>query len=158
TIGLYVVSQRKVQEFLRYYQTQQKITVLLTSHYMKDVEALCKRAIIINHGRIRHDGPLADILDRFSTWKIMDLQFAGTEVPGDLARFGEVIESRPPRVRLKVPRNRIPEILNALLSSYSIEDVGVQERPLEEVIAELFTSDSESSATPDERSLATAAE
>ncbi len=140
TIGLDVISQRRVQDFLRFYQAERKITVLLTSHYMKDVEALCQRAIIINHGTIRHDGPLADIVDRFGRHKIMDLQFAGSEVPGDLDRFGTVVESRPPRVRLEVPRQKIPEILSALLARYNIEDVGVQERPLEEVIAELFAS------------------
>ena len=139
TIGLDVVSQRRVQDFLRFYQAERKITVLLTSHYMKDVEALCKRAIIINHGRINHDGPLADIVDRFGRHKIMDLQFAG-DVPTDLDRYGQIVEVKPPRVRLEVSRQRIPEILTALLSNYSIEDVGVQERPLEEVIAEMFAS------------------
>jgi ABC-2 type transport system ATP-binding protein len=146
TIGLDVVSQRRVQEFLRYYQAERKITVLLTSHYMKDVEALCKRAIIINHGQINHDGPLAEIVDRFSNHKIMDLQFAG-EVPGDLSRYGSVVDVRPPRVRLEVPRQRIPEILTALLSNYAIEDVGVQERPLEDVIAEMFASNPPRAAT-----------
>lgn len=140
TIGLDVVSQRRVQEFLKFYQAERKITVVLTSHYMKDVEALCKRAIIINEGELKHDGPLAAIVDRFSKHKIMELQFAGTTIPGDLDRFGTVIETVPPRVKLEVPRNQIPEILTALLSKYSVEDVGVQERPLEEVIAEVFTN------------------
>jgi len=138
TIGLDVVSQRKVQEFLKFYQRERKITVLLTSHYMKDVEALCSRAIIINEGEIKHDGPLTDILDRFSRHKIMELQFAGSVIPPDLDRYGTVIQTLPPRVKLEVPRNQIPEILSALLSQYNIEDVGVQERPLEEVIAEVF--------------------
>lgn len=141
TIGLDVVSQRKVQEFLKYYQREQNITVLLTSHYMKDVEALCQRAIIINEGIIQHDGPLADILDRFSHHKVMELQFAGADIPPDLDRFGTVVAVQPPRVKLEVPRHQIPEILSALLSRYSIEDVGVQERPLEEVIAEVFTNE-----------------
>jgi len=141
TIGLDVVSQRRVQEFLRYYQQERKITVVLTSHYMKDVEALCKRAIIINGGLVKHDGPLEDILDRFSKHKIIDLQFAGTEVPTDLEKYGTVLETTPPRVKLQVPRKQIPEILTGLLAQYNIEDVGVQERPLEEVIAELFTND-----------------
>ncbi len=78
TIGLDVVSQRRVQEFLKFYQAEQRITVVLTSHYMKDVQALCKRAIIINEGEIKHDGPLAEIIDRFSHHKIMEIQFAGT--------------------------------------------------------------------------------
>jgi len=141
TIGLDVVSQRRVQEFLRYYQQERKITVVLTSHYMKDVEALCKRAIIINGGLVKHDGPLENILDRFSKHKIIDLQFGGTEVPADLEKYGTVLETTPPRVKLQVPRKQIPEILTGLLAQYNIEDVGVQERPLEEVIAELFTND-----------------
>ncbi|MBT6156120.1 MAG: ATP-binding cassette domain-containing protein [Planctomycetaceae bacterium] len=148
TIGLDVVSQRRVQEFLKHYQAERKITVLLTSHYMKDVEALCERAIIINEGKIKHDGPLDDLVDRFSRHKIMDLQFDGVSVPEDISQYGRVIESRPPRVKLEVPRNQIPEILSALLSRYNIEDVGVQERPLEEVIAEMFEADkSENAAT-----------
>jgi ABC-2 type transport system ATP-binding protein len=138
TIGLDVVSQRKVQEFLKYYQEKRRITVLLTSHYMKDVEALCSRAIIINDGEIKHDGPLADIVDRFSRHKVIELQFSGSSIPAGLDRFGIVFDSHPPRVKLKAQRNQIPEILTALLSQYDIEDVSVQERPLEEVIAEMF--------------------
>jgi ABC-2 type transport system ATP-binding protein len=138
TIGLDVVSQRRVQEFLKFYQAQQKITVILTSHYMKDVEALCRRAIIINQGEIKHDGPLADIVERFSRNKVVNLQFDG-EVPTDLSQYGHVAEVQPPRVRLEVPRERIAEVLSSLLSQYSLDDVGVQERPLEEVIAEFFT-------------------
>ncbi len=140
TIGLDVVSQRRVQEFLKFYQAEQKITVVLTSHYMKDVEALCKRAIIINQGEIKHDGPLAEIVDRFSHHKIMEIQFAGTTEPPNLDKYGRVIEIAPPRVKLEVPRKKIPEILAELLSRFTIEDVGVQERPLEEVIAEVFTN------------------
>ena len=139
TIGLDVVSQRKVQGFLRHYQSEQQMTVLLTSHYMKDVEALCRRAIIINEGEIKHDGPLGDIVDRFSSVKQVHLQFGGTEIPADLERFGKVLEQVPPRVKLEVPRQEIPKVLATLLDRYVIEDVGVQERPLEEVIAELFS-------------------
>ena len=114
------------------------MTVLLTSHYMKDVEALCRRAVIINEGEIKHDGPLDEILDRFSSVKQIQLQFAGTEIPPDIERFGRVVERIPPRVKLEVPRTEIPRVLAALLDRYTIEDVGVQERPLEEVIAEFF--------------------
>ncbi len=142
TIGLDVVSQRKVQEFLKFYQAEQQITVILTSHYMKDVEALCERAVIINEGEIKHDGPLADILDRFSRHKVVSLQFAGSELPADLGRYGTVIESRPPRVKLEVARHEVPEVLTSLLATFNIEDVSVNERPLEEVIAEMFTTPS----------------
>jgi ABC-2 type transport system ATP-binding protein len=140
TIGLDVVSQRRVQEFLKFYQAEHKITVLLTSHYMKDVEALCRRAIIINEGEIKHDGPLAGIIDRFSRHKVVTLQFADDAMPADLERFGRVFDVQPPRVKIEVDRTKIPEVLTQLLSRYSIEDVGVQDRPLEEVIAEVFTT------------------
>lgn len=152
TIGLDVVSQRNVQEFLKHYQATQNITVILTSHYMKDVEALCERTIIINEGEIKHDGPLEEIVERFSHHKIIELQFAGTEIPPNLERFGTVIENRPPSAKLEVPRNQIPEILTALLQEYTIEDVSVAERPLEEVIAEFFTStkSNSSNAEPSE--------
>ncbi|MGE4003936.1 MAG: ATP-binding cassette domain-containing protein [Planctomycetaceae bacterium] len=142
TIGLDVVSQRKVQDFLKFYQAEQQITVILTSHYMKDVEALCERAVIINEGEIKHDGPLAEIVDRFSLHKVISLQFAGTEPPPDLSRYGALVESRPPRVKLEVPRQQVPEVLTALLAAFDIEDVGVHDRPLEEVIAEMFTTPS----------------
>lgn len=143
TIGLDVVSQRKVQEFLKHYQRERQITVLLTSHYMKDVEALCDRAIIINQGLIRHDGPLSSIIGKFSDHKIIELHFAG-EVPSaeELQRFGTVFDVKSPRLKLRVPRAAVAQTLSALLSRYEIEDVSVQDRPLEEVIAELFQQDS----------------
>jgi ABC-2 type transport system ATP-binding protein len=138
TIGLDVVSQRKVQEFLKFYQAERKITVILTSHYMKDVEALCRRAVIINEGLIKHDGPLAEIVERFSRHKVIQLQFADSAVPADLSRFGRVFDVHPPRVKLEIPRKEIRDVLTSLLTTYNLEDVAVQDRPLEEVIAELF--------------------
>lgn len=140
TIGLDVVSQRRVQDFLRGYQAEQKITVILTSHYMKDVQALCERAIVIDGGRIRHDGPLEEIVEKFSTHKVIELQFAGSEIPDDLPNFGHVLERKPPRARLRVLRADVPNVLAGLLSRYSIEDVSVSDRPLEEVFAEMFES------------------
>ena len=140
TIGLDVVSQHKVQDFLKHYQAEQQLTVLLTSHYMKDVQALCQRAIIINEGEIKHDGPLAQIVDRFSKFKVIELQFAGDGPIEGLERFGEAFDVSFPRAKLRVPRNQVPETLSALLSAYQLEDVGVHDRPLEEAIAEMFTT------------------
>jgi len=155
TIGLDVVSQRRVQEFLKFYQAERKITVILTSHYMKDVEALCERAIIINRGRIVHDGALKEVIDRFSQTKIVELLFAGNEIPDGLERFGQLVEAKTPRVRLEVPRTNIPRLLAELLEQYTIEDVTVLERPLEEVIAEVFAipEDTESNESGHSRSV-----
>ena len=144
TIGLDVVSQRTVQRFLKAYQAERKTTVLLTSHYMKDVEALCERVIVIDDGTIQHDGPLRSVVDRFGATKRVTVQFAG-ELPQDLGRFGQVLESTPPRATLEIPRAEVPGTLARLLDAYRVEDVAVADRPLEDVIAELF---SRPAATP----------
>jgi ABC-2 type transport system ATP-binding protein len=138
TIGLDVVSQRRVQDFLKHYQAERKLTVILTSHYMKDVEALCRRAIVINAGEIKHDGPLAEIVDRFSTHKVIELQFADSNIPVDLDRYGSVFDVKAPRAKLRVPKSQVPDVLASLLARYPVEDVSVHDRPLEEVIAEMF--------------------
>ena len=138
TIGLDVVSQRRVQDFLRTWQQEHGITVILTSHYMKDVEALCRRAVIINAGQVIHDGPLAAILDRFSRHKIVELQFSDNRIPNDLSRYGRLLETRAARVRLQVEKQRVSAVLAGILDQHSVDDISVLERPLEDVIAELF--------------------
>ena len=138
TIGLDVVSQRRVQDFLRTWQQEHGITVILTSHYMKDVEALCRRAVIINQGQVIHDGPLAAILDRFSRHKIVELQFSDNRIPEDLARYGLLLETRAARVRLQVEKQHVSAVLAGILDKHSVDDISVLERPLEDVIAELF--------------------
>jgi ABC-2 type transport system ATP-binding protein len=148
TIGLDVVSQRRVQEFLRFYQKEQGITVLLTSHYMKDVEALCERAVVISKGKLLHDGSLDEILDRFSQHKVIELQFAGA-TPDGLESFGRVIEAKPPSVKIEVNRNDVTQTLTQMLSQFDVDDVSVSERPLEEVIAELFSTDGTDEPQPE---------
>lgn len=138
TIGLDVVAQHQIQQFLRHYQAVRQITVLLTSHYMKDVAALCRRAVIIAHGRIVYDGSLSGILDRFSTHKLLTLQFAEEPLPGGLDRWGEVVERNPPRVKLRVVRRDVARVLEQVLAEHTVEDVSVEDPPLEEVIAQVF--------------------
>ena len=139
TIGLDVIAQYNVQGFLRHYQEARKVTILLTSHYMKDVAALCRRVVIIALGRIVYDGSLSGIIDRFSGHKVVSLQFADGQVPGDLGRYGEILSQEPPRVKLRVPRGVVPDVLGTILAGYTVEDVSVEDPPLEEVIAEMFT-------------------
>jgi ABC-2 type transport system ATP-binding protein len=141
TIGLDVISQRRVQQFLLKYQKEQGITVILTSHYMKDVEALCDRAIVINKGAVIHDGALAEIVDRFSQHKIVELHFASNSTPNGIDRYGVVLEDRPPMLRLQVEKQKVSAVLSQVLAEYSIEDISVSERPLEDVIAELFSAE-----------------
>ena len=137
TIGLDVVSQKRVREFLRAYNREHKIVTMLTSHYMQDIEELCQRVIIIDHGKIFFDGPLDDIIDRFSGFKILSLTFAD-QAPRDFAAFGEVIEQTPASVQLKVPRAKVTETCRQLLENCQVTDINVQELPVEEVIRQLF--------------------
>jgi ABC-2 type transport system ATP-binding protein len=143
TIGLDVVAQHNIQKFLKHYQEARRITVLLTSHYMKDVAALCRRVVIIAHGQIVYDGSLAGIVDRFSRHKVLTLLFGNGQVPRDLTRYGEVLELAEPRVKLRVERQAISKVLSTVLASYTLEDVSVEDPPLEEVIAQVFAESAE---------------
>ncbi|TWU37874.1 putative ABC transporter ATP-binding protein YbhF [Novipirellula aureliae] len=142
TIGLDVIAQHNIQKFLKYYQEKRKITILLTSHYMKDIAALCKRVVIIANGRIEYDGSLVGIVDKFSGTKIITLQFADGHRPS-LAAFGEVLDESWPKVKVRVSRADVPRVLAETLRDNPIEDVSVEDPPLEEVIAELFRESSE---------------
>lgn len=139
TIGLDVVAQHNIQQFLKYYQRQRRITILLTSHYMKDVAALCQRVVIIAQGLIRYDGSLAGIRDRFSGHKVVTLQLAEEEPAEQFAQFGEVLDVQPPKIRLRVARAAVPRVLAAILDQHALDDVAVEDPPLEEVIAEAFS-------------------
>ncbi len=139
TIGLDVVAQHNIQKFLKQYQQQRRITILLTSHYMKDVAALCRRVVVIAHGQLIYDGSLEGIIDRFSGHKVLTLLFDDGELPGDLDRYGEIIELVEPRVKIRVPRQEISNVLSSILARHRLEDVTVEDPPLEEVIREVFT-------------------
>jgi ABC-2 type transport system ATP-binding protein len=137
TIGLDVVSQKRVREFLRLYNSEHRIVTMLTSHYMQDIQELCDRVIIIDHGKIFFDGPLNSIIDRFSGYKIISLTFQETG-QRDFSLLGEVIEQTPVSVQLRVPRAKVTETSRRLLESCAVTDINVQELPVEEVIRQLF--------------------
>ena len=139
TIGLDVVAQHNIQKFLKHYQNLRNITILLTSHYMKDIAALCRRVVIIAQGQIIYDGSLSGIVDRFSSHKVLTLLFADSKMPSDLARFGDVLEVAEPKVTLKVDRHVIADVLSSILANYTLQDVSVEDPPLEEVIADVFS-------------------
>jgi ABC-2 type transport system ATP-binding protein len=137
TIGLDVVAQGMIQRCLRDYHTRRGVTTLLTSHYMRDIEALCDRVLVITHGTLVYDGPLARIVERFSERKLVKLQFEG-DAPDDLGRFGEVVRREGPWADIKVERAGVAKVLAAILDRHSVADVSVEEPPLEEVISRVF--------------------
>ena len=140
TIGLDVVSQKTVREFLREHNTKHHTTILLTSHYMADIQELCARVIIIDHGTIFFDGQLSQVVDRFADSKLVTIQCAGAAdcSPEHLSKYGEIVEKTPGRVRLKVKRERVIAVCKALLDELPVSDIDIQEVPIEEVIRQIF--------------------
>jgi ABC-2 type transport system ATP-binding protein len=140
TIGLDVIAQRNIQQFLKHYQEERKITILLTSHYMKDVSALCQRVVVIAQGIIQYDGSLTGIVDGFSSSKVIHLLLGEGEVADGLDRYGEVVKVEGPRISLRCPRVQVSRVLAEILNTRTIDDVAVEDPPLEEVLAHLFHS------------------
>lgn len=140
TIGLDVVSQKTVREFIRRHNAEQKTTILLTSHYMADIQALCERVIIIDHGKIFFDGKLNEIVDRFADFKLVTIQCerANEFSPEQLNRYGEINEQTAGAITFKVKRDRVISVCKSLLDDLPVSDIDIQEVPIEDVIRQIF--------------------
>jgi ABC-2 type transport system ATP-binding protein len=141
TIGLDVTMQRRIREFLAEYNRRFGATVLLTSHYMADVQALCKRVVVIHHGRLLFDGDLAALVSRFTAHKTVQLQLEDAGL--DLSRYGEVLSSDGGRYTLRVPKEETARLTGRLLAELPVIDLLVEEPPIEEVIARVFAQERE---------------
>jgi len=140
TIGLDVVSQKTVREFLRHHNAKRKTTILLTSHYMADIQELCQRVIIIDHGTIFFDGRLSRVLDRFADFKLITIQCdGGSQCPAEiLKKYGEVVEHSEAAIKLKVKRDRVIPVCKALLDELPVSDIDIEEVPIEDIIRQIF--------------------
>ena len=140
TIGLDVVSQKVVREFIRRHNAEQQTTILLTSHYMADIQALCDRVIIIDRGKIFFDGRLGEIVDRFADFKLVTIQCEKmNDHPAEsLARYGEVVEKNAGSIKFKVKRDRVIPVCKSLFDELSVTDIDIQEVPIEDVIRQIF--------------------
>jgi ABC-2 type transport system ATP-binding protein len=149
TIGLDVVSQQSVREFIRHHNRTRNTTVLLTSHYMADIEELCRRVIIIDHGTLFFDGRLDQVLDRFADFKLVTIRcVAGAICPDDhLSRYGEVMEHSEAVIRLKVKRDRVIQVCKVLLDELPVSDIDIEEVPIEDIIRQIFTRGRDGSGT-----------
>lgn len=138
TIGLDIISQQKIRDFLQYYNEQTKTTVILTSHYMRDIEELCKRTVIISRGQLVYDGKLSEINHLMGDKKLLTLKGTREIPPEKLAAFGKVREKKGTEMILEVPKDKLKETASAILSTLPVEDFTVTEVPLEESIALIF--------------------
>jgi ABC-2 type transport system ATP-binding protein len=139
TIGLDVTMQKRIRGFVADYNARYGATVLLTSHYMADVEALCKRVVVIHHGRILYDGPLTGLADQFAAYKTIGVAVENGNA--DLSRYGEVIHTQGDWITLRVPRADTSSVTARLLTEEQVLDLNVEDPPIEDVIELVFAQE-----------------
>lgn len=138
TIGLDVVSQNNIREFLKKYNREKKVTIILTSHYMKDVEALCERVIIINYGTLIYDGSLPELLDKHIDHKILEVTFTEPIKQKMLSPFGKIKEYSAQRIVLTVPKAKARETAATMLTTLPVDDILINEVEIDDVIRHIF--------------------
>ena len=137
TLGLDVTMQRRIRAFLADYNQRHGASIMLTTHYMADVEALCERVIVIHHGSILFDGPLKVLAQQFAGHKTLVVTL---DDPADLSHYGEVIESSGVRTTLRIARDQTASVTARLLSEQSVHDLTVEDPPIDDVIELAFAS------------------
>jgi len=140
TIGLDVVAQHEIRALLKEYQQQRGVTLILASHYMRDVEALCERVILIHKGKILFNGMLDEIAKRYIPYKDLTLTFSKPVDRVAFTTFGEVRSWDTNRVTLTVKQERVSLVIQAVINRYPVVDISVQEPTLEDVIRKAFSS------------------
>ena len=144
TLGLDVTMQRRIRSFVDDYNRRYGATVLLTSHYMADVEALCKRVIVIHNGKLLFDGDLSALLDRFSAYKTIGVTTGnGTAA---WSQYGEVLNQDASHVTLRILREKTPDITARILAEQKVDDLTVEDPPIEDVIEKVFAQKSAEAA------------
>lgn len=137
TIGLDLISQKKMREFLKDYNEKNHATIILTSHYMQDIQDLCKRAIVINKGTLVYDGDLSEINHSFQNKKIVKIQYRN-QFAEELAQLGYVLEKSELGITLEVDREKLPEISSELIKHYDMGDFVIEDIPIERGIEQLY--------------------
>lgn len=139
TIGLDVVMQKKLRDFIKEYNLRYKATIILTSHYMEDVRQLCERVIIIDHGTILYDGKLDDIVKEYAKDKFLSVVF-DKEIPKEkLEKLGTVKLWEGLKVVISVPREKSSEVAAKLLEHFPVADLNIEEPDIEDIIRDVFS-------------------
>jgi len=139
TIGLDVVMQKKMREFIKEYNLKYKSTVLLTSHYMIDVKHLCKRVIIIDRGKIIYDGLLSKLVEKYADTKVISAEFGEAPELKELKNLGYLKNFNYPRAVFNAPKPAANKIVTKLLAKFQIEDLTIEEPDIEEIIRSVFS-------------------
>jgi ABC-2 type transport system ATP-binding protein len=139
TIGLDITGQARIREFLREYNKRTGATILLTSHYMADVTALCERIIIIHHGQLKYDGGINDLSRRIAPFKLIGVVLAGSN-GHDLSGYGEPVQNEEDaeKVYIQVKAEDVTKVTSRMLSELPIADISIADPPIENVIERAF--------------------
>ncbi len=138
TIGLDVSMQTIVRDFIRRYNEERNATIILTSHNMADVIALCPRVIVINHGKLAFDGELRDLVHRTRPDKRVAFRFGGKVERAALDALGEVVRADDESAELRVPASQVSQVVAKAIATLAVEDLTVTDPPLEEIMADVF--------------------
>ncbi len=136
TIGLDVTMQRRIRAFIGEYNRRFSATVLLTSHNMSDVVSLCRRVIVIHHGKLLFDGDLSLLVNKFTSHKTVVVQLGDCEA--DLRSYGEVVSCTDGRHTIRVPKGETAHVTGRLLADLPVIDLLVEDPPIEEIIERVF--------------------
>lgn len=139
TIGLDVVMQKKMRDFIKEYNERHKSTILLTSHYMEDVRQLAKRVIIIDHGKLLYDGKLDSLVMKFAKHKVLSVVLETYVPPDKLKEVGELIAYDFPRAVIRVDRSASNIAAAQLLQKFPVDDLNIEEPDIEDIIRDVFT-------------------
>ena len=139
TIGLDITGQARIREFLREYNKRTGATILLTSHYMADVTALCERIIIIHHGQLKYDGGINDLSRRIAPFKLIGVLLAESN-SHDLAQYGTPVQNEEDAEKryIQVKAEDVTKVTSRMLSDLPIHDITITDPPIEDVIERAF--------------------
>jgi ABC-2 type transport system ATP-binding protein len=138
TIGLDVTMQKRIRAFLAEYNRRHAATILLTSHYMADVQALCRRVVVIDSGEIRYDGGLRELSTRYAPQQTLTVAIGDTSP--DLAGYGEVVSNVDGRVSIRVAKAETSQVAARLLRDHAVFDLTIEDPPVEDVIERLLAA------------------
>lgn len=138
TIGLDIISQRNIREFLQHYNQTKRTTIMLTSHYMEDIRSLCKRTIVINSGSVVYDGDLARVNDTFRERKMIKLQLEKPVEINHFRTYGKIQSYDGIHVHIEVERSQFKRCAQSLLANFPVMDLTIEDIPIEEGIARLY--------------------
>lgn len=145
TIGLDVISQKTVRDFLKHLNKTKGTTIILTSHYMADIQELCRRVMIIDHGKLFYDGDLQGILDQFVDEKRINILIENPPetLPEAYQNIGQIESYTDGKLQIRVKRKEVIQASKSLLDMLPIADLNIEEVPIEEVIRQIYSNNEE---------------